>query len=966
MNAKPLTSVRQNALLIAGGFVIALSLLVITGWLIGSEALVQIYPQFASMKFNTALGFLIAGSAIILQQLRHINLVVIFSSLLVVLALFSLLEWLVPIDLGIDNFFIQDWTQDSTAPPGRMSIPTAVCFILSGVGFLLLSIQAKKVLFLTLVSILAGVILSIGIIGVIDYTLSIFTDYGWQQYTVMAFHTTSSFCLIGISLMFMSVSHDTNREQQFNSGLIPLTTVLLMGCLTISIAIENKNQQHAKTILTKQLNEQLGQIKQELNFTLTALNQTAKRWDIRQGNINQLEWQQDSQINLDTSPYLESITKIDLHFKPHWSVFKSDTAAQTEANKLIKSLNHSPSQMMRISLINTKFQVDTLAFSVPLYVANQYDGFILATFNAKSLFNKVAKLEIEESSWLDIYINDTLFFSTQSHDLPFADKIGLQREITLYGLDLRLVAGYANDDVLHGLGLLSSTVFISGCLLVFILVVLINTNQRSRHVLSRSNQERERFRLIIEAAPGAMLLTSNEGKIELINSKTEQLFGYQHKEIIGQNVDILVPFEQRRNHTHLRKSYEQAPRLRAMAKGEELYGLHKSGQLVPVEIELCPIRTDQGLKILASIFDLTERTKQLRELKRSKNELDRAGRIAKIGAWQFDYANNVVHWSSQTYAIHEVPESVPISLEFSRTFYTETEKNILQAAIDEASKNGTEWDLELPLTTLQGKNIWIRTQGQVEYENGQPARLVGAIQDITERRLANLELERSNQELNNFAYIASHDLKSPLRGIDQLATWLTEDLGDTLPAKSKEHLSLMRSRIDRMENLLDDLLSYARAGRKDAALEKVELHSFIEHIFSFCNITGRFTLTLRCETAKYNLARSPLELVLRNLINNAIKHHDQAQGLIDIECKYLNNHLIFVVADDGPGIPEDMHERAFAMFQTLKPRDKVEGSGMGLAIVKKVIESFDGQISLKDNKPHGARFEFSWPAQVMF
>lgn len=232
---------------------------------------------------------------------------------------------------------------------------------------------------------------------------------------------------------------------------------------------------------------------------------------------------------------------------------------------------------------------------------------------------------------------------------------------------------------------------------------------------------------------------------------------------------------------------------------------------------------------------------------------------------------------------------------------------------------------------------------------------------IGQLNLMNVELQRSNIELENFAYIASHDLRSPLRGIDQVATWLTEDLAGKIDDENLSHIQLMRGRIRRMEALLDDILSYSRAGEHDERVVMTNVSQLVQKIFELLNINQTFTLNIKGSLPTIVISQIPLEQVFRNLINNAVKHHDQDFGQITIQYSELPQVHEFEVADDGPGIPLEFTDMAFTMFKTLRPRDEVEGSGMGLAIVKKIIESFGGSIKLTNNSPRGARFTFTWP-----
>jgi signal transduction histidine kinase len=223
------------------------------------------------------------------------------------------------------------------------------------------------------------------------------------------------------------------------------------------------------------------------------------------------------------------------------------------------------------------------------------------------------------------------------------------------------------------------------------------------------------------------------------------------------------------------------------------------------------------------------------------------------------------------------------------------------------------------------------------------------------------ELERSNRELNQFAYVASHDLKAPLRAIDNLANWISEDTAHLLPPRSAEHLAKLRGRVRRMDKLLDDLLAYSRAGRTRPPAETVHLDLLVQDITNVLAPPPGFTITLQQPAPVLHTPRVSLELVLRNLIGNALKHHHQQSGHIHICAVERGGWVEFTVTDDGPGIEPQYHERIFEMYQTLKPRDQTEGSGMGLTIVKKLVESYGGAIAIESAPGQGTTFRFTWP-----
>ena len=224
------------------------------------------------------------------------------------------------------------------------------------------------------------------------------------------------------------------------------------------------------------------------------------------------------------------------------------------------------------------------------------------------------------------------------------------------------------------------------------------------------------------------------------------------------------------------------------------------------------------------------------------------------------------------------------------------------------------------------------------------------------------ELERSNADLDSFAYVASHDLKAPLRGIRNLAEWIAQDIESTATEDSRDNLRLLRNRVDRLDSLLESLLTYSRVGRKIDDAKEVNTGKLVAEINDYLAPPDGFHITCGSEMPSLFTPKAPLEQVIRNLINNAIKHHDRGQGQVVISATEQGDRIEFRVEDDGPGIPTEFHARIFQMFQTLKSRDQVEGSGMGLAIVKKAIEGFGGSIRVESNPPRrGSIFIFTWP-----
>lgn len=222
-------------------------------------------------------------------------------------------------------------------------------------------------------------------------------------------------------------------------------------------------------------------------------------------------------------------------------------------------------------------------------------------------------------------------------------------------------------------------------------------------------------------------------------------------------------------------------------------------------------------------------------------------------------------------------------------------------------------------------------------------------------------LEKRNAELDQFAYIVSHDLKAPLRAIANLSQWIEDDLHNCLTEETKHQMNLMRGRVHRMEALIDGLLKYSRIGRLRSELELVDVEALLIEVIDSLSPPPNFTVQVEPGMPTFVTQRLPLAQVFANLISNGIKHHDKSQGKIVISGAEYEDFYEFAVADNGPGISPKFHEKVFVMFQTLEARDRVENTGVGLAIVKKIIDEQGGMISLESQLGDGSIFRFSWP-----
>jgi PAS domain S-box-containing protein len=248
-------------------------------------------------------------------------------------------------------------------------------------------------------------------------------------------------------------------------------------------------------------------------------------------------------------------------------------------------------------------------------------------------------------------------------------------------------------------------------------------------------------------------------------------------------------------------------------------------------------------------------------------------------------------------------------------------------------------------------------------EQKQAEAKIAQLNEELERRVIErtMELETANNELKEFAYIVSHDLKAPLRGISQLSQWLIHDYASHFDASGKEMLNLLIGRAKRMSNLIDGILQYSRVGRSKVNYVTVDLKKLVQEVIDLLTPPAHIRIEIVTDLPVVMGDNVRLEQVFQNLIGNAIKFMDKAEGLIHIGCEEADQFWKFWIKDNGPGIDLKYHERIFQIFQSLMPRDELESTGIGLTLVKKIITLYGGKVWLESEIGAGTTFYFTLP-----
>lgn len=346
------------------------------------------------------------------------------------------------------------------------------------------------------------------------------------------------------------------------------------------------------------------------------------------------------------------------------------------------------------------------------------------------------------------------------------------------------------------------------------------------------------LRLVVDSSPNGVVMVDRRGVIVLVNRETERLFGYTRDELVGQSIERLVPVRFRNSHPDMRQFFFAHPQARAMGAGRDLFGVHKDGSEIPVEIGLNPIEVEEGFFVVASVID------------------------------------------------------------------------------------------------------------------------------ITPRKQAEAELRRSNEELEQFAYVVSHDLQEPLRTVSSYVQLLSRRYRDRLDADAVDFIDFTVGGVRRMQQLIADLLTFSRVGTRGAPLVPTGMQAVYENTLA--------SLRAALDESNATVTADPLPTVvadagqlaqlLTNLLGNALKFRGHGPPHVHVSATRAGRMWTITVQDNGIGIAPEYFERIFVIFQRLHSREEYAGTGVGLAICKKIVERHGGRIWVESAPAQGARFSFTLPA----
>ena len=480
-----------------------------------------------------------------------------------------------------------------------------------------------------------------------------------------------------------------------------------------------------------------------------------------------------------------------------------------------------------------------------------------------------------------------------------------------------------------------------------------------------------RYRGLLEAAPDAMVVVNQAGEIVLLNVQAEKQFGYRRDELLGQKVTNIIPdgFAERLIADDLRTAEDALAQ--QIGTGIELTALRKDGSEFPIELMLSPLESAEGTLVTAAIRNISVRRKADEHLAQMEGRyrglleaapdamvvVNQAGEIVLLNVQaekQFEYSRDELIGQKVK---NIIPEG------FAERLVADGLRSAEEALAQQIGtgielhgrrKNGSEFPIELMLSPL---------------ESAEGTLVTAAIRDITTRKRAEShllqkveELNRSNEELQQFANIASHDLQEPLRMVASYTQLLSRRYRGKLDADADEFIAFAVDGASRMQRLIHDLLAYSRVGTKGKELLNTSSENALQQ--ALLNLRGAVeesgALVTHDPLPMVKADEMQLSQLFQNLVGNAIKY--QKPGIPKVHISAAMNgedKWNFSVKDNGLGIDPQYFEKIFGMFQRLHKREEFAGTGIGLAICKKIVERHGGKISVESQPEHGSTFHFT-------
>ena len=971
-----------------------IGILVIIGWVMHNDFLRMIVAGQVKMKFNVAVCFVLSSIVLLIylfnsNSKRYRSVIAFLSFVICMTGFLTLVEYIFSVNIGIDElFFIDEQRTSATYYAGRMSPLSAVFFILIGTGFFLFKKEKTAVYQFYYLSAI-GFLSLLMLIG-----FNFISDI--PTFIRLSIHVAIGFMLLAVAIW--SAQQKLHKvisfeRRLFTSFIVMLTLIAVIS--TFSFYYSNKR------VSTSQLVDHTNQVLFEADNTqiLTKNIEGGERGYIILYDSDYLKpftaarntiFQHINNLKELTKDNAQQQTRVDslAIFVQHWIDFSVHCIRERNekgfdaAMKLMKT-GVGQSYIDKITTATTQIQEEekrllairkeenrknivsfNRAFAVFLTGVCVLLLFIVFSIRNNISTRKKAEekvkalLEAAPDSMIIVNERNEITLVNQQTEIAFGYK---REELIGKTVELLLPQGLKENSSFE----LYATRKNKSQFPVEITLAPLTTEEGKmisasvRDISTRKRAE-EKFKGLLEAAPDAMIIANEKGYIILVNKQTERMFGYSREEMINKPVEILIPAEFRRSHVTHRTDYSKDPKTRSMGAGLELFAVRKDGTEFPVEISLSPLITDEGTLISASVRDITERKKADEQIAYMARIMEDSG----DATFSTDASFVLKTWNKVAEQLYGYTAKEAIGQPVADIIRPQISIELRMMRRENLKRDG-HWTGEVVHLKKNGVSITALVSNSVTRNaKGEIDGIVTVCRDISKRKELEELLTKSNSELEAFTYSVSHDLRAPLRGIIGFTTILEEDYNDKLDNEGRRITSVIKANTLKMGQLIDDLLTFSRTGRQDMIKTDVDMAIMVKELIS--------EMPQKAQKIEWVIGYLPvvkgdinmIRQVWINLISNAVKYSGTKENQrIEIASSRQGGQSVFFVKDNGVGFDEQYKDKLYKVFQRLHGADEFEGTGVGLALVEKIISKHGGKVWAESEIGKGATFYFSLPEE---
>ncbi len=907
---------------LAGALALLTGAMVLVGWALDITVLKSILPGWVSVKPNTALCFILTGLSLLPQPVtqtpgltRLISHLARLCGLLAgLIGVLTMMEYGFTLDLGIDQRLFPELTGTvGTSVPGRMAPDSALCFVmLAATREILCELRKTKTTLLAAL-ILCALVQIIALSDILTYFTPALGTLGWWGATIMAVPTAAVFVVLGALMLWETWRQDVSMwslsaavTSGFAIGICLLVVVGLSASrIQVRLHVANEQVDHDETVL-----RQLARIEAEV-----AAAQNHTRGYLLTGSEQMLQ---------------------------------SHASAEASANSALAALRRSypdsVPQQLRFAQVEAR--------------ANEALQWFNQVIESRRSGAGVYPDQVRHGEGLMQAFRSAIDEAERAQDARLQQSKLQSQEATRF--TYATISG----------GMVLSLVFLAAALL------WLNHAEAERirthaqlEITQRAKAAGVYARSLLEASLDPLLTISAGGKITDVNKATEQATGLARVDLIG--TDFASYFT---DPDQAREGYQRVF-ARSFVTDYPLAIRHTSGRVTDVLYNASVYRDEAGkvLGVFAAARDVTERKKAEESLRLTEQRLNLGLQYAEMGVWDLDlihdtawrslqhdrifgYASAPARWGREIAMRHLVPE----------------DREGFAHAFEQAFLSGrffVECRVRHPDQSLH----WIQAQGNViGYEAGRPARMLGTVIDITKQRHTSEALQtlsqaltRSNTELEQFANVASHDLQEPLRMVVGYVQLLEKRLAGKLDSDSREFMAFAMDGAMRMQGMIEDILAYSRVTTKAQPLAPVDsaaaLQQALDRLASSIKESGAEVDVQPLPTVMAD--RLQLVQLFQNVISNSIKFCKDRAPHVRVQAAHEAGRWRFSVADNGIGIAPEYRAQLFVIFKRLHTQREYPGSGIGLAICKRIIERHGGEIGIDSADGGGTVFWFTLPEE---